>query len=283
MSRRRSGVAVLGAAPFLAYVGIFLLVPTVTIGAGAFAGGANPIDVWVRQDVVDALVKSLVVSASTAVIGAVLGGLLAYAVVTGKPDGMVRRTVTSFCAVLAQFGGVALAFAFLATFSLTGVLTLGLRDSLPFGLSFDIYGDGWLLDVPGLILVYSYFQIPLMLIVFLPALEGLRVQWREAAETLGASTWQYWRLIGLPLLRPAFLGSLLLLFANAFAAYATAAALISQGSLLLPLKVRQALTSEVLLGQDTFGYAVALQMILVVAVVMSLYALVSRRANRWLR
>ena len=123
----------------------------------------------------------------------------------------------------------------------------------------------------GLILVYTYFQIPLMVIVFVPALEGLRDQWREAAVSLGASTWQYWREVAIPLLTPAFLGSALLLFANAFAAYATAAALVSQGSPILPLLIRAALTSEVVLGQSGFAYALALEMIVVVAVVMVAY------------
>ncbi len=117
------------------------------------------------------------------------------------------------------------------------------RCSPPSGI--DIYGDGWLYALPGLILVYTYFQIPLMVIVFLPALDGVRPQWREAAVSLGASTWQYWRQVAAPLLTPAFLGALLLLFANAFAAYATAAILISQGQPITPLFIRAALTSEV--------------------------------------
>jgi putative spermidine/putrescine transport system permease protein len=264
--------------PFLVYVAVFLVVPTVTIAISAFAEG-SPVSTWTEPAMVSVLVKSLIVSGSTALIGAVVGGLLAYVVVIGNPDGVVRRTVTSFCAVIAQFGGVALAFAFIATVGLTGVVTVWLQEAF----AFDLAPGGWLFDLPGLILVYTYFQIPLMVVVFVPAVEGLRVQWREAAETLGASPWQYWKLVGLPLLAPAFLGSVLLLFANAFAAYATAAALVSQGSPLLPLQVRTALTNEVLIGAESRGYAVALEMIVVVAVVMTLYALVSRRAARWLR
>ena len=122
-----------------------------------------------------------------------------------------------------------------------------------------------------------------MVIVFLPALEGLRPQWREAAVNLGASTWQYWTRVAIPLLRPAFFGAMLLLFANAFAAYATAAALVSQGNPILPLLIRGALTSEVLLGQQNLAFALAFEMVVVVAVVMSLYVLLVRRTARWLR
>lgn len=114
---------------------------------------------------------------------------------------MLRRAVLALCSVLAQFGGVALAFAFLATIGLNGVLTLWVRQL--FG--WDLAGSGWLYGLAGLILVYTYFQIPLMVIVFIPALEGLREQWREAAVNLGASTWQYLREVAVPLLMPAFL------------------------------------------------------------------------------
>jgi putative spermidine/putrescine transport system permease protein len=119
--------------------------------------------------------------------------------------------------------------------------------------------------------------------VFLPALEGLRPQWREAAVNLGATTFQYWTKVGLPLLRPAFLGCALLLFANAFAAYATAAALISQGGVIIPLQIRIALTSETVAGQENVAKALALGMIIVVAIAMTLYAMLQRRSARWLR
>ncbi len=201
-----------------------------------------------------------------------------YLVVTAPAASVMRRTITAVCGVLAQFGGVTLAFAWMATLGFGGLLTNLLADA--FGL--DATGSGWLYRLPGLILVYTYFQIPLMVIVFLPALEGLRPQWREAAVGLGATTTQYWTQVAFPLLRPAFLGSALLLFANAFAAYATAAALVSQGAPITPLLIRSALTSEVVLGQANFGYALALEMIVVVAIVMGLYAWLLKRTSRWL-
>jgi putative spermidine/putrescine transport system permease protein len=269
--------------PFWVFVGIFLVIPTLVVAVGAFldADGrptlAN-VEALRQGYVVDALLATLELSAVTAVIGAVVGGLLSYAVVTARRDGLLRRVVTSACGVLAQFGGVTLAFAFLATVGAQGLVTLGLSRhagvDVPLGLLYSLKGLG---------LVYSYFQIPLMVIVFLPALDGVRPQWREATESLGGSTWQYWRHVAGPLLLPSFLGSLLLLFANAFAAYATAAALVSQGSPILPLVVRATFTSEVVLGQANFGKALALAMVVVVAIVMSLYAWLQRRTSRWVR
>jgi putative spermidine/putrescine transport system permease protein len=258
-------------------------VPTVTVLIGAVVDETGfslaRIEALFGDTALAALGKSVLLSGSTAALGAVFGALLAWLIVTRPPESAMRRTVLSLCSVLAQFGGVALAFAFLATIGLNGVLTLWAAEHL----GWDLAGSGWLYGLPGLILVYTYFQIPLMVIVFLPALEGLREQWREAAVSLGASTWQYWREVAVPLLTPAFLGSTLLLFANAFAAYATAAALVSQGSPIVPLLIRSALTSEVVLGQSGFAYALALEMIVVVAIVMVAYNLLMRRTARWLR
>jgi putative spermidine/putrescine transport system permease protein len=269
--------------PFLILVVVFLIIPTVTVIISAFfADGVFSlarIQALFTGTALSALWKSVLLSGSTALLGAVLGAVLAWLIVSSPPTSMVRRTVISLCSVLAQFGGVALAFAFLATIGLNGVLTLWVQQVFGWNLA----GSGWLYSLTGLILVYTYFQIPLMVIVFVPALEGLRDQWREAALSLGASRWQYFREVAVPLLTPAFLGSTLLLFANAFAAYATAAALVSQGSPILPLLIRSALTSEIVLGQSGFAYALALEMIVVVALVMVAYNALVRRTARWLQ
>lgn len=269
--------------PFLAVVAVFLIIPTATVIVNVFAvDGRFSLDLisaLFAEAPLAALARSVVLSASSAVLGAVLGAVLAWLILSSPPQSLLRRAVLALASVLAQFGGVALAFAFLATIGLNGVLTLWLQQV--FGIN--AAAGGWLYSVAGLVLVYTYFQIPLMVIVFLPALEGLRAQWREAAVSLGASTWQYWREVAIPLLTPAFLAALLLLFANAFAAYATAAALVSQGSSIVPLLIRSALTSEVVLGRAGLAYALALEMIVVVAVVMVAYHLLVRRTARWLR
>jgi putative spermidine/putrescine transport system permease protein len=272
--------------PFLLYIAVFLIWPTYIVVAGAFQDAAgrptmeNITAVTSGGGYLDAFVRSIELSIVTALAGAVLGGLLAWAVAVGKPDGFLRRVVVAASGVLAQFGGVMLAFAFLATVGFNGLVTLFLQDRLGINV---LSGGAWLYGLVGLGVVYTYFQIPLMLIVFLPAVDGLKSQWREASDSLGGSAWAYWRRVGGPILAPSFLGATLLLFANAFSAYATAAALVSQGSPIVPLQIRAALTSEVVLNQANVGKALALGMIIVVAVVMSLYALLQRRTARWLR
>ena len=281
---RRLSLDWLGALPFLAYVGLFLLLPSAVVGVGAFfnADGSFTIDNYAhlsRSYVVKATLTTMTLSAVTALVGAALGALLAYAIVTGRRDGLLRRLAVSASGVLAQFGGVTLAFAFIASIGPAGLVYLFAQAH---GL--DYYARGiWLFDVfPGLALVYLYFQIPLMVLVFLPALDGIKPQWREATESLGGNTWHYWRRVAGPILFPSFLGAVLLLFANAFSAYATAQALINQGSPVLSQQIAGAISSEVGAAEPGFAKAIAIEMIVIVTIVTIGYSLLQRRTARWL-
>jgi putative spermidine/putrescine transport system permease protein len=281
---RRLPLTWLGVAPFFVYVGLFLLLPTAIIVAGSFAATDGSFTLAnltaINQAyMITSFVNSLTISVASALVGAIAGALLAYAVATGNPRGTLRRIVTSASGVLAQFGGVTLAFAFIATLGTVGFVTVFLKDH-----GIDIFANGvWLYKLTGLTLIYTYFQIPLMVLVFLPALDGIRPQWREATESLGGNTWHYWRYVAGPLLAPAFLGCTLLLFANAFSAYATAAALITQGGIIIPLEIQSLFTSETGQSQPGLAKALALAMIVIVTIVMTLYALLQRRTSRWLR
>ncbi|CAH0208210.1 Trehalose transport system permease protein SugB [Microbacterium sp. Bi98] len=281
--RSAPSVAWLGLVPFAAYVVLFLAVPTfLAIGSGFFTKDGS--FTWSNLSALADLVvlttfaNSAGLSLLTAVVGAIAGALVCYALLGMNPDGAVRSTVDAAAGVLAQFGGVMLAFAFIATIGIQGVVTLFLKNDL----GIDIFANGtWLYELPGLILPYIYFQIPLMVITFMPALAALKPQWAEANLTLGGTRASFWLRIGVPVLAPSFLASLLLLFANAFSSYATAAALASQGSQIVPLQIRAALTSETLLGRENLAGALALGMIVIVGVVMALYSLIQRRAARW--
>lgn len=277
--------SILGLTPFAFYVLAFLALPTGIALTTAFfdsAGSFTLENVATLFDplILDTFVSSFWISALTAVVGAVLGALICYALLGARPDGALRMIIESASSVLAQFGGVMLAFAFIATIGVQGLVTSLLRSQ--FGI--DIFADGvWLYQLPGLILPYIYFQVPLMVITFMPALDGLKAQWAEANATLGGGKFTYWRRIAGPILAPAFFGSLLLLFANAFSSYATAAALISQGSQIVPLQIRGALISETVLGRANMAGALALGMIVVMIVVMTAYSILQKRTTRWQR
>jgi putative spermidine/putrescine transport system permease protein len=283
MGGRRLSLDWIGAVPFLGYVALFLFLPAVIIVAGAFASDGGPTLTnfanLSRPYILSAIASSVILSAVTAAGGAVLGALLTYAIATGNPRSTFRRVVTSACGVLAQFGGVTLAFAFIAAIGPASAVYVYLSQH-----HLDYYASGvWLYDLRGLEVVYLYFQIPLMVLIFLPAVDGIKPQWREATESLGGGTWSYWRHVAGPLLAPAFLGSTLLLFANSLSAYATAAALINQGGPILPLQISNAITSEVGLHEPGFAKAQAVVLILIVAIVSVLYAVLQRRTARWLQ
>jgi putative spermidine/putrescine transport system permease protein len=224
-----------------------------------------------------AYLGSLELSAVAAVVGAVLGLALAVVVVGARRGRVLRRLVLTASGVLANFGGIPLAFAFLATIGNAGVVTATLQSTFGVGLGgFSLY------SMLGLGLVYLYFLIPLMVLTIVPALEALRPQWREAAENLGASGWQYWRYVGGPVLAPPVLGATMLLFASAFAAYATARALVGSSIPLVTLQIADALSSNVVVGSENLGKALALGMVLLIGLVMAFYAWVQRRTQRWL-
>ncbi|HEV7188952.1 MAG TPA: ABC transporter permease subunit [Blastococcus sp.] len=222
-----------------------------------------------------AYLGSLELSLITAVVGALLGLALAVAVLQTRRNLLLRRLVLTASGVLANFGGVPLAFAFLATIGNAGVITALLSDTVGLG-GFTLY------SMTGLALVYLYFLIPLMVLTITPALEALRPQWREAADNLGASGWQYWRYVGGPVLAPPVIGATMLLFASSFAAYATAKALVGSSVPLVTLQIANALSSNVTVGSDSLGKALALGMVVLIGVVMAFYAWVQRRTQRWL-
>ncbi|MCC4909134.1 ABC transporter permease subunit [Microbacterium sp. cx-59] len=282
-ARGRNWLAALGLVPFAAYLLLFLLLPTVlAVASGLFdADGTFTLDnIAALGDpvILTTFANSTWLSLLTAAVGAVVGALVCWALLGLPETGAIRTLVDAAAGVLAQFGGVMLAFAWIATIGIQGIVTQALLNT--FGIN--LFADGaWIYALPGLILPYIYFQIPLMVITFMPAMTALKPQWAEANLTLGGTRGGFWRHVGMPVLAPSFLASLLLLFANAFSSYATAAALASQGSQIVPLQIRTALTSETVLGRENLAGALALGMIVVVAVVMWLYSLVQRRAARW--
>jgi putative spermidine/putrescine transport system permease protein len=271
----------LGLLPFMAFLVLFLIIPTISVfqeslkdegGAFSFASMGDAFSGQNR----DAFFFSIRFSAAAAAVGVVIGALLAYAAATATRPRWLRNLVTSFSGVAANLGGIPLAFAFLALLGRQGLLTKIISTT-----GFDLYRHGFGFDtVPGLITVYSYFNIPLMLLITLPAIDGLKQSWREANANLGGTTWTYWRRVGLPVLAPSLLGGFLLLFANSFSAYATAAAL-TDSSRIVSLRLAFFLGGDVNAGEDAVGFSLAAWMIVIMAVAMTLYWVLRKRAERW--
>jgi len=273
-----------GVVPFFAFALMFLILPTAYLVVGAFqdADGKFTLDNIVnlsQPSILRAYWISIKVSAVSAVGGAVVAFFLAYAVILGGLPRWLRPMLMTFSGVASNFAGIPLAFAFLSTLGRTGLVTVLLIKYF----DFDIYGTGFnLLSFAGLTLTYLYFQIPLMVLILTPALDGLKREWREASAILGASSWQYWRHIALPVLWPSLLGTTLLLFANAFGAVATAYALTGSSLNIVTILLYAQIRGDVL-HDPNLGYALALGMILITGLSNGAYIWLRARSERWQR
>jgi putative spermidine/putrescine transport system permease protein len=280
--RRPRAAGWLAVLPLIVFVAVVFGLPAFAIVTNAFktSAGAPGGRHWTSGNITQslhgayltALWGSVKLSALTAALGVLLGLPLAHAIVTSRLRAL-REALLAASGVLANFGGVPLAFAFVATLGNSGELTR----------RFDLTRHGWsLYSFSGLTIVYLYFLIPLMVLTITPALEGLRVQWREAAHNSGATTLQYWLHVALPVLAPSLAGGFVLLFGSAFAAYATAAAVVGSSVPLITLQIANALSGNVLAGQGNVALALSLDMIVIAGLVMALYIPLQRRSARWL-
>lgn len=271
-----------GIVPYFVFIAIFLIIPVLanfwsSIHQNGRLSGGSLARLWQPQ-YRDAFVNSINLSLLTALVGGACGLLLAWALATTSRPLWLKSIVQSFSAVASQSGGVALAFSFIATIGAQGLVTQLIAQATGWNLS----GTVKLTSFLGLAIVYLYFQIPLMAILMVPALEGTKTEWAEAAMSLGASRWQYLRQIALPILLPSIAGSLLLLFANSFSAYATAYALAGGGVNLVPVLVGFFISGNVV-TDNSFAAALVTGMVVIIIVSMVIRALLLRRTTRWLR
>jgi putative spermidine/putrescine transport system permease protein len=224
-------------------------------------------------------VTSIEISAVTAIAGGIFGFLLAYAVILGGLPRFLRTALLTFSGVASNFAGVPLALAFIFTLGQIGLVTRFLDDA--FGISLR-QGGFSLYTKLGLELTYLYFQFPLMVLIIAPAIDGLKKEWREAAENMGATSAQYWRHVAFPVLLPSILGTIILLFGNAFGAQATAFQLTGGTINLVTILISSQMTGDVL-NNPNLGYALAMGMVAIMAVSIGVYSVLQRRSERWLR
>jgi putative spermidine/putrescine transport system permease protein len=274
-----------GVVPFFLFAFLFLFLPSVSIFVRSFEGPGNTftfqniLDIFQESSIRNAYKLSLEISVTTALGGAFFGFLLAYAVTIGGLPKAVRNFMLTFSGVASNFAGVPLAFAFVATMGTAGLMTRMIESAT----GVDIHEAGFsIYNFVGLSIVYMYFQFPLMVLIMAPALDGLRREWREACENLGGSTYHFWRYIALPILAPTLLGTTILLFGNAFGAYATAYAFTGSFLNLVTIVIGAQIQGDVLYNPG-LGNAMALGMIAIMALVMIIYGWSQRRAARWTR
>ncbi|HEX9036703.1 MAG TPA: ABC transporter permease subunit [Ktedonobacterales bacterium] len=274
----------LGFAPFALFCLLFELLPAVMVLQQSFLDsqtGAPTLSNYQRMfsqpSNLHAFQTSISLALVSAVVSAVAGFFAAYGLSNLRMP-WLQNLITGFYSIAANFAGVPLAFAFISTLGVTGFVTVLLQAmfhvDLYNGLHFSLY-TFW-----GLVLAYSYFEIPLMALVTLPALRALKREWREAATSMGASTAVYWRQIALPILLPSLIAATLLLFANAFGAYATAYALAQGGINLVTILIGFAVNGNVNFDPG-LGNALSVGMILVLLIAVTIYTMLLRRVSHW--
>ena len=281
---RRLPLEWLGILPFALFAFLFLILPTLRIVTGAFQDVDGGFTFQNLLDLNTASIRaaywtSIKLSLISAGLGCAIGFAMAAAVVFGGLPKGVRSPLLTFSGVASNFAGVPLAFAFIATLGPAGLITIWLRTE--FGINLRAMGFN-LLSFWGLVITYLFFQIPLMILIIIPALDGLKREWREAAAVLGATTAQYWRMVALPILFPSLLGTFALLFANAFGAVATAFALTGPQLNIVPIKLFAQIRGDVL-GNPNLGYALAFGMIVITVVANTIYIVLRVRSERWLK
>ena len=275
---RRFGWAWLGVVPFLVFAVAFLVLPTVYLLVNSLTDSAgNPTlgnyAHLSEPNLADAYWASIEISLVTAIGGGIFGFLLAYAVIAGGLPSFLRSALTTFCGVASNFAGVPLALAFTFTLGASGILTPFIK---ALGLSLNIYSK------TSLELAYLYFQFPLMVLIIAPAIDGLKRDWREAAENMGASSFQYWRHVAFPILLPSLLGTIILLFGNAFGAQATAYQLSGGTINIVTIAITRQIRGDVA-NDPGVGYALAIGMVVIMGVSIAAYTFLQRRSERWLR
>jgi len=273
----------LGVLPFFLFSGLFLIAPTLILAYRSLEGSNGGLtlgnyQLLVSDTVIDAYGMSIKISLTTAILGGLVGFLVAWVVSMGGLPSRFRLITTTFSGVAANFAGVPLASAFVFTLGRVGLVTALFK---LFGVN--LYKSGFsIYSFLGLTLVYLYFQIPLMVLTILPALDGLKREWREAAENLGATPFQYWSRVAFPVLAPSILGTMILLFGNSFGAHATAYALTGGLFNLATLLIGQQISGDVL-HNPGLGYAVAMGMVIIMAFSILIYSILQRRSERWLK
>jgi putative spermidine/putrescine transport system permease protein len=266
--KRRNRWVFLGLVPFVVMVVAFQFAPILSMLTGSLRqedgrGFTFSFYATILQSeyYLQAIKNSLLISVSSSVIGIIVGLMCAYSITRFSPK--MRDRLLMLSNMTSNFAGVPLAFAYIILLGSNGVFTLLFKQ-----WGWNVFTDFNLYSWTGLILVYVYFQVPLALLLLYPSFYGIRDQWREAASLLGASKWQFWSTIGIPVLTPAVFGTLGILFANAMGAYATAYALVGGNYNLLAVRIGSLVSGDVV-NQPQIGNALAV--ILALSTLLAVY------------
>jgi putative spermidine/putrescine transport system permease protein len=260
--------------PFALFFFVFQLAPLFWVMINSLQseefgwGLANFTKIFNSKFYLQAIRYSLEISFWSSVFGIIIAVLGAYSL--RRVDSRLRNFVNAFANMTSNFSGVPLAFAFIILLGFNGSFTIMLKQA-------GIIQDFNLYSKTGLIILYTYFQIPLGVLLLYPAFDALREDWRESAALLGANGWQFWRHIGLPVLTPALLGTFVILLANALGAYATVYALTTGNFNVLTIRIAAMVSGDISLDPN-LASALAVVLVALMTLVTIVHQLLLKRS-----
>ncbi len=280
MNQKKSAKRVIGVIPFMLFCMAFEFVPILILLTDSFTTKEGALTLRHYQSALEPTYlkgfwNSIKLSGVTALIGTVLGVIIGYQIFRW-PSKKGQDILITLSDVTTNFAGAPLAFGFIIILGSSGIITKFLLNTFHWKIypAFKIY------SFTGLVLTYVYFQLPLMVLLIIPAFSGLRKEWKEAAENLGADTFQYWKNVGIPVLTPSIVAGYMLLFANAFGAYATAYTLTGLRLPLITMQIGSAISGEVMREQG-HGQALSVISLVIMGVCIAIYQIGTNRARRW--
>ncbi|MCT1540879.1 ABC transporter permease subunit [Lysinibacillus capsici] len=262
--------------PFLVLLLLFFLVPLLYMLITSFQNSEGFTlkqyeSIFTNDYILQGFKNSITLSVISAMIALLITLFAVYAMM--KFSEPVREKILILTNLTSNFSGIPLAFAFIVLLGNSGLFTL-LFDKWDIEAltSFSLYS--W----SGLLLIYIYFQLPLSLMLLYPIYDGIQQQWKEAAALLGASSWQFWMKIGLPVMLPGIVGTFSVLFANAMGAYASAYALTSSNYNLVAIRIGSLIKGDIFAQPElASAIAVILAVTMVTAMLISEWSISKTR------
>lgn len=257
---------------FILVIGI-LIYPTIVMLVSSFqdtrSGGVtldNYIRIFTEYQYVNGFKNSVVLAFISSIVGLVITVLATYGVYFYMPR--VKSIFLALANLTANYVGVPLAFGLILLLGNAGILT-----NLANTFDWDFLSDFSVYSVSGLMFGFIYFQIPMGITLLLPIYDALDKNWREAASLLGATSFQYWVKIGLPVLFPSLMGVLAMMFANAIGTYDTAVALTGSSVNMIAINIANTIQGDIFALPEV-GSAIA--------VVLGLILLVNMGLSQWI-
>jgi ABC-type Fe3+ transport system permease subunit len=229
------------------------------------------INIFTKPLFIEAIKNSILFATACSIVGGVGGTLVGY--FAPQLSSRSRNFLLSLYTLPLTLSGLVVAFAFIVLLGRNGIVNLLIQRI--FSLSKDVYIDvySWY----GLVIVYAFYQIPLMTLTMSAVFENLDRTLIEAARNLGANVWQVWRYVIIPVLAPGFIAGMSIQFAGMLGAFGTVLALVGGAKNLLSIQVYYH-TSE---STYNLPQAAALAVLLISLIILVLYLLT--RLEKYLR